>query len=72
MKEDRRSGADKRQRFDHPPPMVTARLAFATNSAPDEFFQNASQAGADALYHYTSSAFCFALHFLIPNARCPH
>jgi hypothetical protein len=25
-----RSGADKRQRFDHPPPMVTARLAFAT------------------------------------------
>src|SRR5258706_14134454 len=41
MNQDHRSGADNRQRFDHPPPMVTARLAFATNSAPDEFFQNA-------------------------------
>ena len=36
MEESHRSGADKRQRYDHPPPMVTARLAFATNSAPDE------------------------------------
>jgi hypothetical protein len=50
MKEDHRPGADKRQRFHHPPSLRSLDFKARQYASSDQFLQNVFQPGANTLY----------------------